>query len=122
MSAPPGLRVCMGHTPQRAMPPGGRLSSALESLLNLLLLTDDPHPNSVLPSLALLSHAVRSAPTEASSLLHAGAVEVASVDARTDVATARGLCHLLGTPVTSVPVGSGRNEGGWEHGHAGGRL
>jgi len=79
--------------------------------LNLLLLTDDPHPNSVLPSLALLSHAVRSAPTEASSLLHAGAVEVAIVDARTDVATARGLCHLLGTTGTSVPVVAVVNEG-----------
>jgi len=79
--------------------------------LNLLLLTDDPHPNSVLPSLALLSHAVRSAPTEASSLLHAGAVEIAIVDARTDVATARGLCHLLGTTGTSVPVVAVVNEG-----------
>jgi DNA-binding response OmpR family regulator len=99
-------------TPRRELcPQGSRLSSALESLLNLLLLTDDPHPNSVLPSLALLSHAVRSAPTEASSLLHTGAVEVAIVDARTDVATARGLCHLLGTTGTSVPVVAVVNEG-----------
>ena len=44
-------------------------------------------------------------------LLHAGAVEVAIVDARTDVATARGLCHLLGTTGTSVPVVAVLNEG-----------
>jgi DNA-binding response OmpR family regulator len=100
-----------GPHPAASYAPGGRLSSALESLLNLLLLTDDPHPNSVLPSLALLSHTVRSAPTEASSLLHAGAVEIAIVDARTDVATARGLCHLLGTTGTSVPVVAVVNEG-----------
>jgi DNA-binding response OmpR family regulator len=93
------------------MPRENRPSSALESLLNLLLLTDDPHPNSVLPSLALLSHTLRSAPTEASSLLRAVATEVAIVDARTDVATARGLCHLLGATGTSVPVVAVLNEG-----------
>ena len=37
--------------------------------MDLLLLTVDPHPESVLPSLSLLAHTVRSAPTEVSSLL-----------------------------------------------------
>jgi DNA-binding response OmpR family regulator len=69
-----------------------------------LLLTVDPHPESVLPSLALLAHNVRTAPTEVSSLLEAGTADVAIVDARTDLAAARGLCRLLGTTGTSVPV------------------
>ena len=80
--------------------------------MDLLLLTVDPHPESVLPSLALLAHNVRSAPTEVSSLLEAGTADVAIVDARTDLAAARGLCRLLGTTGTSVPVVAVVNEGG----------
>src|SRR5882757_2801775 len=78
----------------------------------LLLLTDDAHPNSVLPSSALLSHTVRSAPTEVSSVLQFVSAEVIVVDARTDLAAARGLCRLLGTTGTSVPVVAVVNEGG----------
>ncbi len=80
--------------------------------MDLLLLTVDPHPESVLPSLSLLAHNVRSAPTEVSSLLEAGTADVAIVDARTDLAAARGLCRLLGTTGTSVPVVAVVNEGG----------
>ncbi len=80
--------------------------------MDLLLLTVDPHPESVLPALALLAHHVRSAPTEVSSLLEAGTADVAIVDARTDLAAARGLCRLLGTTGTSVPVVAVVNEGG----------
>jgi DNA-binding response OmpR family regulator len=80
--------------------------------LDLLLLTVDPKPESVLPSLALLPHHVRSAPTEVSSLLEAGNADVAIVDARTDLAAARGLCRLLGTTGTAVPVVAVVNEGG----------
>ena len=80
--------------------------------MDLLLLTVDPHPESVLPSLSLLAHSVRSAPTEVSSLLEAGTADVAIVDARTDLAAARGLCRLLGTTGTSVPVVAVVNEGG----------
>ena len=80
--------------------------------MDLLLLTVDPHPESVLPSLALLAHNVRTAPTEVSSLLEAGTADVAIVDARTDLAAARGLCRLLGTTGTSVPVVAVVNEGG----------
>ena len=84
----------------------------LEDPLDLLLLTVDPHPEAVLPSLSLLAHNVRSAPTEVSSLLEAGTADVAIVDARTDLAAARGLCRLLGTTGTSVPVVAVVNEGG----------
>lgn len=80
--------------------------------MDLLLLTVDPRPESVLPSLALLPHTVRTAPTEVSSLLEAGSADVAIVDARTDLAAARGLCRLLGTTGTSVPVVAVVNEGG----------
>ena len=71
---------------------------ALESVLDLLLLTVDPHPESVLPSLSLLAHNVRSAPTEVSSLLEAGTADVAIVDARTDLAAARLACAGCSAP------------------------
>ena len=80
--------------------------------MDLLLLTADPNPDSVLPSLALLPHNVRCAPTEVSSLLEAGSADIALVDARTDLAAARGLCRLLGSTGASVPVVAVVNEGG----------
>lgn len=80
--------------------------------MDLLLLTADPDPESVLPSLSLLAHTVRSAPTEVSSLLEAGSADVAIVDARTDLAAARGLCRLLGSTGAPVPVVAVVNEGG----------
>ncbi|MGB5111615.1 MAG: response regulator transcription factor [Mycobacterium sp.] len=84
----------------------------MEGLLELLLLTVDPHPDTVLPSLSLLAHNVRTAPTEVSSLLEAGTADIAIVDARADLAAARGLCRLLGTTGTSIPVVAVVNEGG----------
>ena len=80
--------------------------------MDLLLLTVDPDPESVLPALALLAHTVRAVPTEVSSLLEAGSADVAIVDARTDLAAARGLCRLRGTTGASVPVVAVVTEGG----------
>ncbi|MCX5043451.1 response regulator transcription factor [Aldersonia sp. NBC_00410] len=80
--------------------------------MELLLLTSDPNPDSVLPSLTLLAHNVRPAPSEVSSLLEAGAADVALVDARTDLAAARGLCRLLGSTGSAVPVVAVLTEGG----------
>ena len=80
--------------------------------MELLLLTADPNPDSVLPALALLAHNVRCAPTEVSSLLEAGSADIALVDARSDLAAARGLCRLLGSTGASVPVVAVVNEGG----------
>ncbi|BBZ02743.1 transcriptional regulator [Mycolicibacterium chitae] len=80
--------------------------------MDLLLLTVDPRPESVLPALSLLAHQVRAAPTEVSSLLEAGSADVAIVDARTDLVAARGLCRLLGSTGTAVPVVAVVNEGG----------
>lgn len=80
--------------------------------MELLLLTADPDPGSVLPSLSLLAHVVRTAPPEVSALLEAGSAEVAIVDARNDLAGARGLCRMLNTAAASVPVVAVVTEGG----------
>lgn len=80
--------------------------------MELLLLTADPRPESVLPSLSLLAHLVRPAPMEVSALLEAGSAEVAIVDARSDLAAARGLCRLLSSTAASVPVVAVVTEGG----------
>ncbi|GAB2916747.1 response regulator transcription factor [Rhodococcus aerolatus] len=80
--------------------------------MDLLLLTTDADPGSVLPSLALLPHVVRSAAPEVASLLEAGSSDVAIVDARTDLAGARGLCRLLGSTGVGVPVVAVLTEGG----------
>jgi DNA-binding response OmpR family regulator len=80
--------------------------------LDVLLLTVEAHPESVLPSLRLLAHSVLTAPPDASSLVNADAPDVVIVDARTDLAAARGLCRLLGTMGSSVPIVVVVNEGG----------
>lgn len=80
--------------------------------MELLLLTADSRPESVLASLSLLAHTVRPAPMEVSSLLEAGSAEVAIVDARTDLVAARGLCRLLSAAASSVPVMAVVTEGG----------
>ncbi|MGV0626484.1 winged helix-turn-helix transcriptional regulator [Mycolicibacter minnesotensis] len=80
--------------------------------MELLLLTADLHPDGVLPALSLLPHTVRTAPPEVSALLEAGSAEVVLVDARTDLAGARGLCRLLSATAGSVPVVAVVTEGG----------
>ncbi|WP_250149446.1 winged helix-turn-helix transcriptional regulator [Mycolicibacter acidiphilus] len=80
--------------------------------MELLLLTADPQPEAVLPSLSLLAHTVRTAPPEVSALLEAGSAEVAIVDARSDLAAARSLCRLLSATAGSVPVVAVVTEGG----------
>lgn len=80
--------------------------------MELLLLTSDPNPESVLPSLGLLSHHLRSVPTDVSSLLEAGSADIALVDARSDLAGARGLCRLLSSTGSKIPVIAVLTEGG----------
>jgi DNA-binding response OmpR family regulator len=80
--------------------------------VDLLLLTAEPQADSVLPSLSLLAHTVRTAPADASSLLEAGSADVVLVDARNDLPTARSLCRLLATTDRSVPVLAVVREGG----------
>ncbi|RZS44926.1 DNA-binding response OmpR family regulator [Herbihabitans rhizosphaerae] len=80
--------------------------------LDLLLLTADPEPGSVLPSLMLLPHNVRTQPPEVTALLDAGARDVVLVDARLDLAAAKSLCRLLSSGGDSGPVAAVVNEGG----------
>ena len=80
--------------------------------MELLLLTADPDPGSVLPALALLPHGVRTAAPEVAALLDAGPHDAVLVDARTDLVAARSLCRLLGSTGSDVPVVAVLNEGG----------
>ena len=80
--------------------------------MELLLLTADPEPTSVLPSLALLPHGLRTAAPEVAALLDAGPHDAVLVDARHDLAAARSLCRLLGSTGLDVPVVAVLTEGG----------
>src|ERR1700761_9819841 len=92
---------------------GRRLShDAGGACLDLLLLTAEPHPDVVLPSLSLLAHTVRTAAPDVSSLLEAGSADILIVDARLDLPAARGLWRLLGSAGRPVPGGGGGKEGG----------
>ncbi|MFC0314535.1 winged helix-turn-helix domain-containing protein [Gordonia phosphorivorans] len=63
--------------------------------MDLLLLTFEATAEAVLPSLSLLPHRVRTLPADTTSLVDVGDAEVVLVDARRDLAAARGLCRLL---------------------------
>ena len=80
--------------------------------MQLLLLTADRDPESVLPALALLPHAVRPTAPEVAALLDAGPYDAVLVDARVDLAGARTLCRLLGSTGLDVPVVAVLTEGG----------
>lgn len=72
--------------------------------MQLLLLTADHNPSTVLPALGLLSHAVRSAPPTLSSFLAAvSGSDVTLVDARSNLGAARSLCRQL-TASSTTPV------------------
>ena len=64
--------------------------------MELLLLTADPTPASVLPAVDLLPVRIRSAAPEAASLVTSGPYDLLLLDARHDLAAARTLCRLLG--------------------------
>src|SRR5437763_6243037 len=80
--------------------------------VDLLLLTNDPEPTSVLPALGLLSHKVRAHEPDVAALLEAGPYDAVLVDARVDLAGARSLCRLLSNSGVEVPVVAVINEGG----------
>lgn len=62
-------------------------------MANLLVLTSAT--STTLPSLELLSHAVRTAPAEAGSLTAIADADVLIVDATTDLLAAKGMCRLV---------------------------
>lgn len=71
----------------------------------LLLLTSALQPSAeLLPALALLPHQVKVLPAEGSALLDAPASDVVLVDGRHDLAHARGLCRLIRTTGSDVPL------------------
>jgi DNA-binding response OmpR family regulator len=76
------------------------------------MLTAEPHPDVVLPSLSLLAHTVRTAPPDVSALLEAGSADVLIIDARTDLPAARSLCRLVGSTGRSTLAVIVVNEGG----------
>ncbi|HWD02223.1 MAG TPA: response regulator transcription factor [Amycolatopsis sp.] len=83
--------------------------------LDLLVLTAEADPTSVLPALDLLPHTVRVREPEVTALLDAGHRDVILLDARSDLASAKSLCRLLkgaGDDEPSTPVITVVGEGG----------
>ncbi|OBJ70225.1 response regulator transcription factor [Mycobacterium sp. 1274756.6] len=80
--------------------------------MELLLLTADPHPDTVLPALSLLSHAVHTEPPDPAALLAVEDAEAVLVDARSDLVAVRKLCRLISAADRSVPVIAVVTEGG----------
>ena len=80
--------------------------------MELLLLTTDPTPASVLPAVDLLPVRIRSAPPEAASLVTSGPYDLLLLDARHDLAAARSLCRLLGADGLAVSILAIVTEGG----------
>jgi DNA-binding response OmpR family regulator len=82
--------------------------------VELLLLTADPDPASVLPALRLLPHRVGTAVPDRAAVPEAGPHDAVLVDARTDLLGARALCQLLGSTDTgtAIPVIAVLTEGG----------
>jgi DNA-binding response OmpR family regulator len=77
----------------------------------LLILTSAVE-GEALPSLALLSHRVRTIPAEPASLINAPATDLIFVDARQDLASAKSLCKILNTTGVNVPLVLILTEGG----------
>nr|WP_279671670.1 response regulator transcription factor [Flexivirga meconopsidis] len=79
----------------------------------MLLLTDSPGASvEVLPALGLLGHRVRILPPEPQALVEPPDCDVVLLDARRDLAGARGLSRLLRTSGQSAPLLAVFTEGG----------
>jgi len=79
----------------------------------LLLVTGVLEPSAeVLPALGLLLHSVRVLPADASALVEAPPADVVLVDARRDLAHAKGICRLLHTTGLDCPMLAIVTEGG----------
>jgi DNA-binding response OmpR family regulator len=82
--------------------------------VELLLLTADQRPETVLPALCLLPHRVRVAAPGIAAVLDTAPHDAVLVDARSELAAARRLCRLLATTGIGmqVPVVAVLSEGG----------
>jgi DNA-binding response OmpR family regulator len=78
----------------------------------LLVLTTGTRAAEVLPALGLLGHITRVAPMDGAALVETGPADVILVDARRDLAGARGLCRLLRTTGLTTPLLAVITEGG----------
>jgi len=80
--------------------------------MELLLLTNDPTPTTVLPAVDVLPVKVRSAAPEPPSLVTAGPYDLLLLDARHHLAAARTLCRRLAADGLAVPILAIVTEGG----------
>ncbi len=79
-----------------------------------MLLTDAHEPAAeILPSLSLLSHAIRVAPATATAAADGPGADAVLVDARRDLVQVRRLLRLLRSAEMNVPVLAVVTEGGW---------
>ena len=77
-----------------------------------LLVISEQADNSILPSLALLSHKVRQISAEPASLMNAPVADLILLDARKDLVAAKSLATLLKTTGLSSPMFLVLSEGG----------
>src|SRR5699024_2860931 len=108
--APPSGGGCRSPIPAGPLESAGPTREGAR--MDLLLLTADPHPESVLPALELLPVTVTPAPPAPASLIAGGAADLVLLDARGDLAGARSLCRLLGRDSLGLAVLAVLTEGG----------
>jgi DNA-binding response OmpR family regulator len=72
--------------------------------MELLLLTTDPDPSSVLPALSTMPHQLHPASLELAALFDTGPRDVVIIDARTELVTARTLCRLITSTGIDQPL------------------
>ncbi len=80
-------------------------------MAQLLILTSQGNAD-VLPALGLLSHRVRAIPAEPAALVGAPPADAILVDARLDLAAAKGLCKILTATGAGSPIIVVLTEGG----------
>ena len=80
-------------------------------MAQLLILTSQGDAD-VLPALGLLSHRVRAIPAEPAALVRAPPADVIVIDARHDLAAAKGLCKILTATGAGSPLLVVLTEGG----------
>ncbi|MBP5803746.1 winged helix-turn-helix transcriptional regulator [Microbacterium maritypicum] len=81
-------------------------------MAQVLVLTNAPLSERVLPALELLSHRTRQIPAETSQLVNAPDYDVVIVDGRHDLVAAKSLCRLLRTAGQDAPLLLVVTEGG----------
>ncbi|WP_426621471.1 winged helix-turn-helix transcriptional regulator [Microbacterium sp. As-52] len=81
-------------------------------MAQVLVLTNAPLSEQVLPALELLSHRARQIPAETSQLVNAPEYDVVIVDGRHDLVAAKSLCRLLRTAGQDAPLLLVVTEGG----------